>query len=225
MRNGAGHSGAGAGSTRWMCCATRSRSSGHSQAELADILGSRSRASEVLTRRRPLTLEMIQKDQCKLENPGRPPRAALSGRRNGSLSEVDDFFGRLGLGRARSERPAVRQRQAHGHRQDRTRGCPRRAGIAIEITFAMSPSRLASSVVASHPTPIILGSCSRGLVTKRPGGRTPASIRSRLPEASDEFAVPLCRIHHRLVHRVGEKRTPTRDSGDQAELHHHYVPV
>jgi HTH-type transcriptional regulator/antitoxin HigA len=33
----------------------------HSQAELADILGSRSRASEVLARRRPLTLEMIQK--------------------------------------------------------------------------------------------------------------------------------------------------------------------
>ena len=34
---------------------------GHSQAEFADILGSRSRASEVLARRRPLTLEMIQK--------------------------------------------------------------------------------------------------------------------------------------------------------------------
>ena len=34
---------------------------GHGQAELADILGSRSRASEVLARRRPLTLEMIQK--------------------------------------------------------------------------------------------------------------------------------------------------------------------
>ena len=34
---------------------------GHSQAELADILGSRSLASEVLARRRPLTLEMIQK--------------------------------------------------------------------------------------------------------------------------------------------------------------------
>src|ERR1700724_361997 len=33
----------------------------HTQAELADILGSRSRASEVLARRRPLTLEMIQK--------------------------------------------------------------------------------------------------------------------------------------------------------------------
>jgi HTH-type transcriptional regulator / antitoxin HigA len=34
---------------------------GHSQAELADILGSRSRASEILARRRPLTLEMIHK--------------------------------------------------------------------------------------------------------------------------------------------------------------------
>ena len=34
---------------------------GHSQAELAVIFGSRSRASEVLARRRPLTLEMIQK--------------------------------------------------------------------------------------------------------------------------------------------------------------------
>jgi antitoxin component HigA of HigAB toxin-antitoxin module len=34
---------------------------GHSQAELAAILGSRSRASEILGRRRLLTLEMIQK--------------------------------------------------------------------------------------------------------------------------------------------------------------------
>ncbi len=34
---------------------------GHTQTELADILGSRSRASEVLARRRPLTLQMIQK--------------------------------------------------------------------------------------------------------------------------------------------------------------------
>jgi HTH-type transcriptional regulator/antitoxin HigA len=34
---------------------------GHSQAELADLLGSRSRASEVLNRRRPLTVEMIHK--------------------------------------------------------------------------------------------------------------------------------------------------------------------
>jgi HTH-type transcriptional regulator / antitoxin HigA len=34
---------------------------GHSQAQLAEILGSRSRVSEVLARRRRLTLEMIQK--------------------------------------------------------------------------------------------------------------------------------------------------------------------
>jgi HTH-type transcriptional regulator/antitoxin HigA len=34
---------------------------GHSQAELADILGSRSRASEILSRRRALTVEMIHK--------------------------------------------------------------------------------------------------------------------------------------------------------------------
>jgi HTH-type transcriptional regulator / antitoxin HigA len=32
---------------------------GHSQAELAELLGSRSRASEILTRRRALTVEMI----------------------------------------------------------------------------------------------------------------------------------------------------------------------
>jgi HTH-type transcriptional regulator / antitoxin HigA len=34
---------------------------GHSQAELADLLGSRSRASELLNRRLPLTVEMIHK--------------------------------------------------------------------------------------------------------------------------------------------------------------------
>lgn len=34
---------------------------GHSQADLARIVGSRARASEVLARRRPLTLQMIQK--------------------------------------------------------------------------------------------------------------------------------------------------------------------
>lgn len=34
---------------------------GHSQAELAKIIGSRARASEILARRRPLTLPMIQK--------------------------------------------------------------------------------------------------------------------------------------------------------------------
>ena len=34
---------------------------GHSQAELAQVLGSRSRASEVLSRRRALTVDMIHK--------------------------------------------------------------------------------------------------------------------------------------------------------------------
>lgn len=34
---------------------------GHSQAELADLLGSRSRASEILSRRRALTVDMIHK--------------------------------------------------------------------------------------------------------------------------------------------------------------------
>ena len=34
---------------------------GHSQGELAKLLGSRSRASEILSRRRPLTVEMIHK--------------------------------------------------------------------------------------------------------------------------------------------------------------------
>ena len=34
---------------------------GHTQAELATLLGSRSRASEVLSRRRALTVEMIHK--------------------------------------------------------------------------------------------------------------------------------------------------------------------
>jgi len=34
---------------------------GHTQTELADLLGSRSRASEILARRRALTVEMIHK--------------------------------------------------------------------------------------------------------------------------------------------------------------------
>jgi HTH-type transcriptional regulator/antitoxin HigA len=34
---------------------------GHTQAELAELLGSRSRASEVLSRRRALTVDMIHK--------------------------------------------------------------------------------------------------------------------------------------------------------------------
>jgi HTH-type transcriptional regulator/antitoxin HigA len=42
---------------------------GHTQAELAKILGSRSRASEILSRRRPLTLEMIQKINARWKIP------------------------------------------------------------------------------------------------------------------------------------------------------------
>jgi HTH-type transcriptional regulator/antitoxin HigA len=34
---------------------------GHTQGELGELLGSRSRASEILSRRRPLTVEMIHK--------------------------------------------------------------------------------------------------------------------------------------------------------------------
>jgi HTH-type transcriptional regulator / antitoxin HigA len=34
---------------------------GHTQSELAELLGSRSRASEILARRRPLTVDMIHK--------------------------------------------------------------------------------------------------------------------------------------------------------------------
>jgi HTH-type transcriptional regulator / antitoxin HigA len=63
---------------------------GHSQAELADILGSRSRASEVLARRRPLTLEMIQKINASWKIPADLLVQALSGRRNGSLSGAND---------------------------------------------------------------------------------------------------------------------------------------
>jgi HTH-type transcriptional regulator/antitoxin HigA len=55
---------------------------GHTQAELAKILGSRSRASEVLTRRRPLTLEMIQKINASWKIPAdllvQPYRVATS---------------------------------------------------------------------------------------------------------------------------------------------------
>jgi len=42
---------------------------GHTQAELAKILGSRSRASEILSRRRPLTLDMIQKINARWKIP------------------------------------------------------------------------------------------------------------------------------------------------------------
>lgn len=50
--------------SRWM-----HRRLGHTQAELAKILGSRSRASEILSRRRPLTLDMIQKINARWKIP------------------------------------------------------------------------------------------------------------------------------------------------------------
>ncbi|MET0444157.1 MAG: transcriptional regulator [Pseudorhodoplanes sp.] len=53
---------------------------GHSQAELAELLGSRSRASEVLGRRRALTVEMIRKVSAAWKIPAellvRPIRSA-----------------------------------------------------------------------------------------------------------------------------------------------------
>jgi hypothetical protein len=61
MKSGVGRSRAAGGLTQSMCCTTRLRNSVTLRAELADILGSRSRASEVFARRRPFTLEMIQK--------------------------------------------------------------------------------------------------------------------------------------------------------------------
>jgi antitoxin component HigA of HigAB toxin-antitoxin module len=55
---------------------------GHTQAELAKIIGSRARASEVLARRRPLTLQMIQKITASWKIPAdllvRPYRTAAS---------------------------------------------------------------------------------------------------------------------------------------------------
>jgi len=55
---------------------------GHTQAELAKIIGSRARASEVLARRRPLTLQMIQKISANWKIPAdllvRPYRTTAS---------------------------------------------------------------------------------------------------------------------------------------------------
>jgi hypothetical protein len=62
---------------------------GHSQAELADILDSRSRASEALARRRPPDPRDDPKDQCKLGNPGPMSSCSPIDSRNSSLSEVD----------------------------------------------------------------------------------------------------------------------------------------
>ena len=44
-----------------MCCSYAIDELGHTQAELAELLGSRSRASEVLSRKRALNVDMIHK--------------------------------------------------------------------------------------------------------------------------------------------------------------------
>ena len=85
MRSGAGHSRAGARFDPVDVLHYAIEELGHSQAELAVILGSRSRASEILARCRPPDARDDPEDQCKSENPGRSAGAALSGRRNCSL--------------------------------------------------------------------------------------------------------------------------------------------
>ena len=78
-----------------------------------------------------------------------------------------------------------------------TLAVPAPAVIAARRTFATLPNSLASSVAASHPTPITFANLQPRALSRK---------------ASDEFVVPLWRIHHRLVHRVGKKppggRTP-----------------
>jgi len=51
---------------------------GHTQSELAELLGSRSRASELLSLRRALTVDLIHRIGD-VENSGRPPRSSLQG--------------------------------------------------------------------------------------------------------------------------------------------------
>ena len=51
-------------------------------------------------------------------------------------------------------------------------------------------ARRVSSAAANNPIRIISATCSRALGRK----------------ASDEFAVPLCRSHHRAVHRAGDEQ-------------------
>jgi hypothetical protein len=69
--------------------------------------------------------------------------------------------------------------------------------------FAISPDEPASSVTASHPTPVAY---------------TNLQPRALGRKASDKFAVPLCRIHHRLVHHVGNEAAWWKYAGiDPAE--------
>ena len=53
---------------------------GHTQAELAALLGSRSRASEILSRRRALTVDMIHKISKAWKIPADLARPSLSDR-------------------------------------------------------------------------------------------------------------------------------------------------
>jgi len=76
-----------------------------------------------------------------------PPRTMLVPRSAAMLRDLQA----LAL-RARLERPAVRTATSPRASTRANSRLTRRAGIATAITFAMSPSSLASSVVASHPT-------------------------------------------------------------------------
>jgi hypothetical protein len=60
------------------------------------------------------------------------------------------------------------------------------------------PSSPASCAPASPPIPITCNSCSRDALGRKP---------------SDEFAVPLCRAHHRAAHRAGEERAWWKAAG------------
>ena len=74
---------------------------------------------------------------------------------------------------------------------------PRRGAIATGITCAMSPNRRVSCAAASPRTPTTSDSQPRALGRK----------------VSDEFAVPLCRGHHRAVHRSRDERAWWRQTG------------
>src|SRR5262245_59030791 len=73
---------------------------------------------------------------------------------------------------------------------------PLPAVIATRRTFAMSPNSPASGRKPSDPHHL-------RFLQPRALGR----------KASDEFSVPLCRIHHRLVHRVGNEAAWWKDAG------------
>jgi HTH-type transcriptional regulator/antitoxin HigA len=107
---------------------------GHTQAELAELLGSRSRASEVLARRRALTVEMIHTigeawkipadllvRPYKIE-PAARPRGRCTGQRT-IETEPRPRIRRLKPGNAHEKAPARRARglRIHAARVARTR--------------------------------------------------------------------------------------------------------